>query len=46
MSSDIVLFDNIKNWYNKNKPAIKETVETVVFVVVAVILIRFFGIRC
>lgn len=42
MSSDIVLFDNIKNWYNNNKPAIKETIETVVFVVVAVILIRFF----
>lgn len=42
MSSDIVLFDNIKEWYNDNKPAIKETVETVVFVLVAVILIRFF----
>ncbi|MBO8430666.1 signal peptidase I [Spirochaetes bacterium] len=29
-------------WYEKNKPAIKETVETVVFVVVMVIIIRFF----
>ncbi len=31
-----------KEWYNKNKPAIKETVDTVVFVVVMVIIIRFF----
>ena len=29
-------------WYNKNKPAIKETVDTIVFVVVMVIIIRFF----
>ena len=30
------------HWYEKNRPAIKETVETVVFVVVMVIIIRFF----
>ena len=40
--NDIVLFENIKDWYEQNKPAIKETVETVVFVVVMVIIIRFF----
>ncbi len=32
----------IKESYEKNKPAIKETVDTVVFVVVMVIIIRFF----
>ena len=34
--------EQIKPWYNKNQPAIKETVDTVVFVVVMVIIIRFF----
>ncbi len=32
----------LKRWYKIHKPAIKETVETVVFVVVMVIIIRFF----
>ena len=34
--------EQIKSWYEKNKPAIKETVDTIVFVVVMVIIIRFF----
>lgn len=34
--------ERIKSWYEKNKPAIKETVDTIVFVVVMVIIIRFF----
>ena len=34
--------EQIKSWYKKNKPAIKETVDTIVFVVVMVIIIRFF----
>lgn len=34
--------ENLKNLYEKHKPAIKECVETVVFVVVMVIVIRFF----
>lgn len=34
--------EQIIEWYNKNKPAIKETVETTVFVITMVILIRFF----
>ena len=34
--------EQIKAWYQKNQPAIKETVDTVVFVVVMVIIIRFF----
>ena len=29
-------------WYKNNQPAIKETVDTIVFVVVMVIIIRFF----
>lgn len=36
------LKEKFKNFYEKNKPAIKETVETVVFVIVMVIIIRFF----
>lgn len=36
------LKEKFKNFYKKNKPAIKETVETVVFVIVMVIIIRFF----
>ena len=34
--------EELKNLYEKYRPAIKETVETVVFVVVMVIIIRFF----
>ena len=34
--------EKIQEWYKIHKPAIKETVETVVFVVVMVIIIRFF----
>ena len=34
--------EQINAWYKKNQPAIKETVDTVVFVVVMVIIIRFF----
>ena len=34
--------EKLKLWYKVNKPAIKETVDTVVFVVVMVIIIRFF----
>ncbi|MCI1273848.1 MAG: signal peptidase I [Clostridiaceae bacterium] len=34
--------EQIIEWYKKNKPAIKETVETTVFVITMVILIRFF----
>ena len=34
--------ERIKSWYKKNEPAIKETVDTIVFVVVMVIIIRFF----
>lgn len=34
--------EQIIEWYTKNKPAIKETVETTVFVITMVILIRFF----
>lgn len=36
------LKEKIKSFYEKHKPAIKETVETVVFVIVMVIIIRFF----
>ena len=32
----------LKNLYEKYKPAIKETIDTVVFVVVAIIIIKFF----
>jgi signal peptidase I len=32
----------VNEWYNAHKPEIKETFETVVFVIVMVILIRFF----
>ena len=34
--------ERIKSWYKKNEPAIKETIDTIVFVVVMVIIIRFF----
>lgn len=34
--------EQLKSWYDKHEPAIKETVDTVVFVVVMVIIIRFF----
>ncbi len=34
--------EQLKSWYKKNKPAIKETIDTIVFVVVMVIIIRFF----
>ena len=34
------MFNKIKNWYNI--PAVKETVDTIVFVVVMVIIIKFF----
>ena len=34
--------EELKNLYEKYRPAIKETVETVVFVIVMVIIIRFF----
>jgi signal peptidase I len=34
--------DRLKNFYEKHKPIINETVETIVFVVVMVIIIRFF----
>ena len=34
--------ERIKSWYKKNEPVIKETVDTIVFVVVMVIIIRFF----
>lgn len=37
-----IIKNKLTQWYDKNKPAIKETVETVVFVVVMVIIIRFF----
>lgn len=36
------MINNLKEWYKIHKPAIKETVETVVFVIVMVIIIRFF----
>ena len=32
----------MKNWEEKIKPILKETVETIVFVVVMVIIIKFF----
>ncbi len=34
--------ENINKWYETNRPAIKETIETIVFVIVMVIIIRFF----
>ncbi len=34
--------EKVKNYYEKHKAGIKETVETVVFVIVMVIIIRFF----
>ena len=34
--------EQLKIWYKNNQPAIKETVDTIVFVVVMVIIIRFF----
>ena len=34
--------EDLKRLYEKYKPAIKETVDTVVFVVVAIIIIKFF----
>lgn len=34
--------EELKSWYKRHEPAIKETVDTVVFVVVMVIIIRFF----
>lgn len=37
-----MISENLKNFYKKHEPAIKETIDTIVFVVIMVVIIRFF----